>query len=209
MEKHLNVTEIYYSLQGESAYSGYPCIFIRLSECNLRCVYCDTQYAFGKGKSMAISSIMEEVKKYPCSLTEITGGEPLLQEDVDALFEELYKFSYKILLETNGAISLEKVPDYVIKIVDVKTPGSGMVDAFLKDNLDYLNDKDELKFVLTDKNDYQFALSFLAQYKPKVNIIHFSPLTEVLEPKELAKWMLKDGIKAKLTLQLHKIIGIE
>jgi 7-carboxy-7-deazaguanine synthase len=209
MEKHLNVTEIYYSLQGESAYSGYPCIFIRLSECNLRCVYCDTQYAFGKGKSMAISSIMEEVKKYPCSLTEITGGEPLLQEDVDALFEELHKSSYKILLETNGAISLEKVPDYVIKIVDVKTPGSGMVDAFLKDNLDYLNDKDELKFVLTDKNDYQFALSFLAQYKPKVNIIHFSPLTEVLEPKELAKWMLKDGIKAKLTLQLHKIIGIE
>jgi len=205
----LNVTEIYYSLQGESAYSGYPCIFIRLSECNLRCVYCDTQYAFGKGKSMAISSIMEEVKKYPCSLTEITGGEPLLQEDVDALFEELHKSSYKILLETNGAISLEKVPDYVIKIVDVKTPGSGMVDAFLKDNLDYLNDKDELKFVLTDKNDYQFALSFLAQYKPKVNIIHFSPLTEVLEPKELAKWMLKDGIKAKLTLQLHKIIGIE
>ncbi|CAO81334.1 7-carboxy-7-deazaguanine synthase QueE [Candidatus Cloacimonas acidaminovorans] len=209
MEKHLNVTEIFYSLQGESAYSGYPCIFIRLSECNLRCVYCDTQYAFGKGKSMAISSIMEEVKKYPCSLTEITGGEPLLQEDVDALFEELHKSSYKILLETNGAISLEKVPDYVIKIVDVKTPGSGMVDAFLKDNLDYLNDKDELKFVLTDKNDYQFALSFLAQYKPKVNIIHFSPLTEVLEPKELAKWMLKDGIKAKLTLQLHKIIGIE
>jgi len=205
----LNVTEIFYSLQGESAYSGYPCIFIRLSECNLRCVYCDTQYAFGKGKSMAISSIMEEVKKYPCSLTEITGGEPLLQEDVDALFEELHKSSYKILLETNGAISLEKVPDYVIKIVDVKTPGSGMVDAFLKDNLDYLNDKDELKFVLTDKNDYQFALSFLAQYKPKVNIIHFSPLTEVLEPKELAKWMLKDGIKAKLTLQLHKIIGIE
>ncbi len=205
----MNVTEIYYSLQGESAYSGYPCIFIRLSECNLRCVYCDTQYAFGKGKSMAISSIMEEVKKYPCSLTEITGGEPLLQEDVDALFEELHKSSYKILLETNGAISLEKVPDYVIKIVDVKTPGSGMVDAFLKDNLDYLNDKDELKFVLTDKNDYQFALSFLAQYKPKVNIIHFSPLTEVLEPKELAKWMLKDGIKAKLTLQLHKIIGIE
>ncbi len=108
----MNVTEIFYSLQGESTYSGYPCIFIRLSECNLRCVYCDTQYAFGKGKSMAISSIMEEVKKYPCSLIEITGGEPLLQEDVDALFEELYKFPYKILLETNGAISLEKVPDY-------------------------------------------------------------------------------------------------
>ena len=209
MEKHLNITEIFYSLQGESAYSGYPCIFIRLSECNLRCFYCDTQYAFGKGKSMAISSIMEEIKKYPCSLTEITGGEPLLQEDVDILFEALHQSSYKILLETNGTLSLEKVPAYVIKIVDVKTPGSGMVDAFLKDNLDYLNDKDELKFVLTDKNDYQFALSFLAQYKPKVNIIHFSPLTEVLEPKELAKWMLKDGIKAKLTLQLHKIIGIE
>lgn len=208
MEKHLNVTEIFYSLQGESTYSGYPCIFIRLSECNLRCVYCDTQYAFGKGKSMAISSIMEEVKKYPCSLIEITGGEPLLQEDVDALFEELYKFPYKILLETNGAISLEKVPDYVIKIVDVKTPGSGMEKSFLLENLQYLNPQDELKFVITDKVDYQFAVDFLKKYKPQVRCVHFSPVTELLNPKELACWMLEDGLEARLTLQLHKIIGI-
>ena len=208
MEKHLNVTEIYYSLQGESAYSGYPCIFIRLSECNLRCVYCDTQYAFGKGKSMAISSIMEEVKKYPCSLTEITGGEPLLQEDVDALFEELHKSSYKILLETNGAISLEKVPDYVIKIVDVKTPGSGMEKSFLPENLQYLNPQDELKFVITDKVDYQFALNFLKQNKPNIMNVHFSPVTEILKPKELACWMLEDGIQARLTLQLQKLIGM-
>ena len=204
----MNVTEIYYSLQGESAYSGYPCIFIRLSECNLRCVYCDTQYAFGKGKSMAISSIMEEVKKYPCSLTEITGGEPLLQEDVDALFEELHKSSYKILLETNGAISLEKVPDYVIKIVDVKTPGSGMEKSFLPENLQYLNPQDELKFVITDKVDYQFALNFLKQNKPNIMNVHFSPVTEILKPKELACWMLEDGIQARLTLQLQKLIGM-
>jgi len=208
MEKHLNITEIFYSLQGESAYSGYPCIFIRLSECNLRCFYCDTQYAFGKGKSMAISSIMEEIKKYPCSLTEITGGEPLLQEDVDILFEALHKSSYKVLLETNGTLSLEKVPAYVIKIVDVKTPGSGMEKSFLPENRQYLNPQDELKFVITDKVDYQFALNFLKQNKPNIMNVHFSPVTEILKPKELACWMLEDGIQARLTLQLQKLIGM-
>lgn len=208
MEKHLNVTEIYYSLQGESNYSGYPCIFIRLSECNLRCFYCDTQYAFGKGKSMAISSIMEEVKKFPCSLIEITGGEPLLQEDVDALFDTLHNLSYQILLETNGALSLANVPNYLIKIVDVKTPGSGMQNSFLPENLQYLNPQDELKFVLTDKMDYNFALQFLRENKPNIATVHFSPVTDVLNPKELAGWMLEDGMKAKLTLQLHKIIGM-
>ncbi|HPN27045.1 MAG TPA: radical SAM protein [Candidatus Cloacimonas sp.] len=209
MEKHLNVTDIFYSLQGESTYSGYPCIFIRLSECNLRCSYCDTQYAFGKGKSMAISSILEQIKKYPCSLTEITGGEPLFQEDIDALFEALHNAKYDILLETNGSISINNVPNYVIKIVDVKTPGSGMENSFLLANLQFLNTQDELKFVITDKVDYKFALSFIKQHNPSVKTIHFSPVTEVLNASELSKWMLEDGVKAKLTLQLHKIIGLE
>jgi 7-carboxy-7-deazaguanine synthase len=209
MEKHLNVTEIFYSLQGESTFSGYPCIFIRLSECNLHCSYCDTQYAFGKGKSMAISSILDEIKDFPCSLIEITGGEPLFQEDIDALFEALQQAKYDILLETNGSLTLAKVPHFVLKIVDVKTPGSGTGNSFLAENLAYLNEKDELKFVLTDRQDYQFALSFLEQNKPPVNIIHFSPVTELLDAKELAKWMLQDGVKAKLTLQLHKIIGLK
>ena len=122
MEKHLNISEIFYSLQGESSYAGYPCVFIRLAECNLRCSYCDTQYAFGKGRSMAISSILEEVQDYGCSLVEITGGEPLYQDDVLDLCSALGENQYKILLETNGSLYLGDVPDYVIKIVDVKPP---------------------------------------------------------------------------------------
>jgi 7-carboxy-7-deazaguanine synthase len=125
MEKHLNVTDIFYSLQGESTYSGYPCIFIRLSECNLRCSYCDTQYAFGKGKSMAISSILEQIKKYPCSLTEITGGEPLFQEDIDALFEALHNAKYDILLETNGSISITMFRIMLLKLLMLKPLAAG------------------------------------------------------------------------------------
>ncbi len=131
MEKHLNVSEIFYSLQGESSYAGYPCVFVRLSECNLRCSYCDTQYAFGDGRSMAISSILDEVKRFSCPLVEITGGEPLFQDDVITLCEELLGTNLSVLLETNGSLYLEDLPREVIKIVDVKTPGSGMGNSFL------------------------------------------------------------------------------
>ncbi len=208
MEKHLNITEIFYSLQGESSYAGYPCIFIRLSECNLRCSYCDTQYAFGKGKSLAISSIMEQVTQYPCKLVEITGGEPMYQDDVSELFNALHAMGYTILLETNGSIYLGDVPSYVIKIVDVKTPGSGASESFMKWNLKCLQPHDELKFVLTSYRDYLFAIDFIAQHTPTVQAIHLSPVQSLLDPKELASWMLEDGINAKLSLQLHKTLQI-
>ncbi len=208
MEKHLNINEIFYSLQGESNYAGYPCVFIRLSECNLRCSYCDTQYAFGKGKSLAISSIMEQVKAFPCKLVEITGGEPLYQDDVADLFTVLHDADYKILLETNGSLYMGEVPDYVIKIVDVKTPGSGMGESFMKWNLKCLNPHDELKFVITSYHDYRFAVDFIDANKPLVNAIHFSPVQSLLHPNDLAAWMLEDGVNAKLSLQLHKLLQI-
>ncbi|MCK9310489.1 MAG: radical SAM protein [Candidatus Cloacimonetes bacterium] len=208
MEKHLNISEIFYSLQGESNYSGYPCIFIRLSECNIRCSYCDTQYAFGKGKSMAISAIMEQIKAFPCTLVEITGGEPMLQDNVADLFVALHDAGYRILLETNGSIYLAEVPDYVIKIVDVKTPGSGMGESFMKWNLKCLNPQDELKFVLTHYPDYRFAVDFITQNQPQVSAIHFSPVQSTLHPHDLAAWMLEDGVNAKLSLQLHKLLQI-
>lgn len=208
MEKHLSVTEIFYSLQGESTYAGYPCVFIRLAECNLRCSFCDTQYAFGKGKSMPISAIVEQAKAYPCKLVEITGGEPLFQDDVTELFEALNNEQFTILLETNGSLYLGDVPDYVIKIVDVKTPGSAMAEAFMKWNLKCLNPADELKFVITNYPDYCYAKDFIKAHNPVVKAIHFSPVTSVLEPATLAQWMLEDGINARLTLQLHKKLDI-
>ena len=209
MEKHLNISEIFYSLQGESSYSGYPCVFIRLAECNLRCAYCDTQYAFGKGQSMAISSILQEVGKHPFKLVEITGGEPLFQDDVLDLISILHAQQYTILLETNGSLYLGDVPDYVIKIVDIKAPGSGMQDSFMKWNLKFLQAHDELKFVLTGYHDYLFALDFLKQHDPQVAAIHFAPVTDLLDPHSLAQWMLDDGVNARLGLQLHKLLNLK
>lgn len=209
MEKHLNISEVFYSLQGESSYAGYPCIFIRLAKCNLQCSFCDTQYAFGDGRSLAISSILDMVRGYPCQLVEITGGEPMLQDDVTELFTALHEASYKILLETNGSIYLGEVPDYVIKIVDVKTPGSGMGESFMKWNLKCLKATDELKFVITNYQDYRFALDFIETNHPLVQTIHFSPVTSLLPAEELAAWMLEDGQKAKLSLQLHKLLHMK
>lgn len=208
MEKHLNIAEIFYSLQGESSYAGYPCVFVRLSECNLRCSYCDTQYAFGSGRSMAISSILHEVSKYSCPLVEITGGEPLYQDDVVTLCEELLKQNMTVLLETNGSLYMEDIPKDVIKIVDVKTPGSGMGSSFMKWNLKFLSPHDELKFVITNYIDYQFALDFIQINQPKVAHIHFSPVSSVLEPSLLAAWMLEDRLQARLSLQLHRLLAI-
>ncbi len=209
MEQHLSINEIFFSLQGESTYAGFPCVFIRLAECNLRCSYCDTAYAFGRGRSMSISSIMEQVKSHPGKLVEITGGEPLYQDEVNILMEALHKDDYKILLETNGSLYLGEVPDYVIKIVDVKTPGSGMQNSFMKWNLKFLQKHDELKFVLTNYRDYCFARDFIGANQPQVAAIHLSPVPSLLDPHDLATWMLEDGINAKLSLQLHKLLNLK
>jgi len=204
----LEVCEVFYSLQGESSFAGLPCVFIRLSGCNLRCTWCDTQYAFETGTMMELERILDEVGKYPTKLVEITGGEPLLQEQSINLMQKLLEQRYTVLLETNGSIILNKVPPQVIKIVDVKCPGSGHGDSFLKQNLAFLQPHDELKFVLADRADYIFALDFIKQSSLQGRHLIFSPVTSSLKPETLAEWMLEDGASARLQLQLHKILSI-
>ena len=204
----LEVCEVFFSLQGESSFAGLPCVFIRLSGCNLRCTWCDTQYAFEAGTMMELEQILDEVGKYPTKLVEITGGEPLLQEQSINLMQKLLDQGSTVLLETNGSISLNKVPPQVIKIVDVKCPGSGHGDSFLKQNLAFLQPHDELKFVLADRVDYIFALDFIKQNSLQSKHLFFSPVTSSLKPETLAEWMLEDGASARLQLQLHKILSI-
>ena len=204
----LNISEIFCSIQGESTYAGLPCIFIRLAGCNLRCDYCDTTYSFESDISLSTNDIITKVKEYdPIKLVEITGGEPLLQPEVYQLIESLNKDGYTILLETNGSISLKNVPEYVIKIVDVKCPGSSEENSFLLENLEYINkEKDEIKFVLSDNFDYNWAKDFVMKYNLKDYEILFSPVSEKLEPQDLAKWIIDDKLPVRMQLQLHKII---
>ena len=204
----LNISEIFCSIQGESSYAGLPCVFIRLAGCNLRCGYCDTTYSYESNILLSINDIISKIKEYdPVKLVEITGGEPLLQPEVNQLFESLHKNGYIILLETNGSISLKDVPDYVIKIVDVKCPGSGEENSFLIENLEYINkEKDEIKFVLSNNFDYNWAKDFVMKYNLKDYEILFSPVSEKLEPQDLAKLIIKDKFPVRMQLQLHKII---
>jgi len=204
----LSVCEIFYSLQGESSYMGMPCILIRLAGCNLRCSYCDTKYSYAEGSSYTIEDICTEISKYPCMLVELTGGEPVWQEESILLMNELIQQGYKVLLETNGSLYLEDVPPEVIKIVDVKCPGSGHGDSFMKWNLKCLNPADELKFVLTSYVDYAFARDFVKKNELEGRVIHFSPVTSILQPEELAGWLLEDGLAVKLSLQLHKQLNL-
>ncbi len=205
----LSVCEIFYSLQGESSFAGRPCVFVRLSGCNLRCSYCDTQYAWGPGTKMEIPAILSEIRKHPAKLVEVTGGEPLWQEETYALLRVLCAEGYTCLLETNGSLWLEEMPDGVVRIIDVKCPGSGCGDSFMKWNLKRLKPRDELKFVLTAHWDYRFALDFITANSLEGRTIHFSPVTFVLKPETLARWMLADGAPARLQLQLHKLLDLK
>ncbi|HOY83722.1 MAG TPA: radical SAM protein [Candidatus Syntrophosphaera sp.] len=205
----LSVCEIFYSLQGESSFAGRPCVFIRLSGCNLRCSYCDTRYAWGPGTKMEIPEILSEIHRYPTRLVEVTGGEPLWQEQTYALLSALCAEGYTCLLETNGSLWLEEMPAEVVRIIDVKCPGSGCGDSFMKWNLKQLKPRDELKFVLTSPWDYRFALDFIRANSLQDRTIHFSPVTSVLKPETLAKWMLRDGVTARLQLQLHRILDLK
>lgn len=204
----LNLSEIFYSIQGESTCAGLPCIFIRLAGCNLRCKYCDTTYGYETSFSLEPGEILQEIQKYePVKLVEITGGEPLLQEEVYTLFELLDKNNYKILLETNGSIKLEKVPHYVTKIVDVKCPGSGEENSFLLGNLKHISPrKDEIKFVILDRRDYDWAKDFIKKHNLQKYIILFSPVLEKLESQKLARWITEDKLPVRMQLQLHKLI---
>jgi 7-carboxy-7-deazaguanine synthase len=203
----LEVTEIYKSVQGESTYMGLPCVFIRLTGCNLRCVWCDTPHAFYDGKKLSIHQIIDEVKLYDIKLVEITGGEPLLQKEVFPLMESLLEKKFKVMLETSGSLAINNVPAKVIKIIDLKCPGSGEENKNLWENLNHLTSTDEIKFVIADKADYEWSKKVLQDYDldKKVPVL-FSPVFEKLKLKDLTEWILEDNLPVRLHTQLHKYI---
>ena len=219
----MQITEIYKSLQGESTHAGLPCLFVRLTGCNLRCSWCDSEYAFYGGRKMTPEEVFTEVERLSPNggLVEITGGEPMLQErEVVPLMRQLLEGGYQVLLETSGERPLDRVPAGVIKIVDVKCPNSGEPDTFRMENLETLSDRDEIKFVLSDRADYEFARDFTQRHNlaKRVNAVLFSPAFRkeatgardsshcLLDPQELADWMVADSVPARLGLQLHKFI---
>ena len=204
----MNLTEIFLSIQGESTYAGLPCIFIRLSGCNLRCDYCDSTFSYSTKFKLSTQQILEQIVEYkPIKLVEITGGEPLLQDDIYALFEELHTQNYTILLETNGSINLDKVPNFVHKIVDIKCPDSTEGDSFLVSNIKLIDKKtDEIKFVLSSKKDYLWMKQKLIQFKLENHNILLSCVFDRLIPKELVEWVIKDKLAVRVQLQLHKYI---
>lgn len=219
----MQITEIYKSIQGESTYAGLPCVFVRLTGCNLRCSWCDSEYTFTGGRRRTLEEVVAEVKQLSPDggLVEITGGEPMLQErEVVPLMQRFLDEGYTVLLETSGERPLQRVPRRVVKIVDVKCPNSGEPDTFRLENLDCLNSEDEVKFVLSDRGDYEFARDFVARHRldEGVNAVLFSPAFSkqasgsrdasccLLDPRELAEWMLADGVPARLSLQIHKFV---
>ena len=203
----LKINEIFKSIQGESTHMGVPCTFIRLTYCNLRCSYCDTEYAFHEGKDMEISEIVDKVKSMNTQLVEITGGEPMLQEHVIHLMNILLKDKYSVLLETSGAISLKDVPTEIKKIVDFKCPSSNMKDKNLWSILEELVPHDEIKFVIGDYNDYKWVKEKIKKYSlDKKWTVLVSPVFNKIELKELADWILRDNLNVRLQLQMHKYI---
>lgn len=219
----MHIIEIYKSLQGESSYAGLPCVFVRLAGCNLRCAWCDSEYTFSGGKPMTLDAVEEEVRRllHAPGLVEITGGEPLLQErEAIPLMEQLLAGGYTVLLETSGERPLQRVPAAVTKIVDVKCPDSGEGDTFRLENLPWLTARDEVKFVIASRQDYEFARDFGREHTlaAKVASVIFSPAFRkeaagardvshcLVDPQDLAQWMLADGIQGRLGLQIHKFI---
>ena len=203
----LEVTEIFKSIQGESTHMGLPCVFVRLTGCNLRCVWCDTAYAFQGGKKLSIDEILEEIKSHNIDLIEITGGEPLMQEESILLMETLLKEKFRVMLETGGSLSIKDVPTKVIKVIDLKCPGSGEEDKNHWNNLNYLASTDEIKFVIADRADYEWSRATLHKYElDKKSHILFSPVFDKLNLKDLTEWILEDNLPVRLQTQLHKHI---
>jgi 7-carboxy-7-deazaguanine synthase len=203
----LRVTEIFRSIQGESTRAGFPCAFIRLTGCSLRCVWCDTAYAFHGGRQMTVEQAANEVLALETGLVEVTGGEPLEQEGVYPLMERLVDAGRTVLLETGGHVPVGRVDPRVIKILDVKTPGSGMESANLASNLDSLAPADELKFVLADRHDFEWALDAVRSGDlDRQRVVTFSPVWEGLAAADLAEWIRDSGRNIRLGLQLHKIL---
>jgi 7-carboxy-7-deazaguanine synthase len=204
----IKINEIFYSIQGESLYSGMPCIFIRLTGCNLRCSYCDTTYAYNEGRDSTIQAIERDIKTYSCDLVLITGGEPLMQNETRDLIHRLLEQGYRVLLETNGSYSLEHISESCIKIVDIKCPSSNEEGSTKLTNIKRLGPMDQLKFVVGDSGDYEYAVKVIETYCRGIpgERIFFSPVSGRLDPAKLASWILRDSLKARVQLQLHKII---
>ncbi|OED35172.1 7-carboxy-7-deazaguanine synthase [PVC group bacterium (ex Bugula neritina AB1)] len=201
----LYVSEIYKSIQGESSHAGLPCVFIRLSGCHLRCNYCDTEHAFSKGDKFSIEDILKKVFEMKTRVVELTGGEPLLQQESLSLLRELCDRDYTVLLETSGSLSIKDLPKKVHVIMDIKTPSSDEGESFMMNNLSYLKHGDEVKFVLADRMDYDWAVETFEAYDIDVPIL-FSPVHGVLDPKILAGWILEDNLKVRMQIQIHKYI---
>jgi 7-carboxy-7-deazaguanine synthase len=204
----LTVSEIYLSIQGESTHVGRPCVFVRMTACNLRCTWCDTPYAFTGGRSLTVEDVVARVAAFGCRLVELTGGEPLLQPDCVVLAQRLVDDGFDVLLETGGHLPIDEVPDQVVTVVDVKCPASGEAGAMHWPNLAQLSARDEVKFVIQDRADFDYARDVVTRHglAGRVAAILFSPVFGVLPPADLARWILEDGVPARLQLQVHKYV---
>lgn len=204
----LRITEIFYSLQGETRTAGLPTVFVRLTGCPLRCQYCDTAYAFSGGQIMSLDEIVERVAQYKPRYVCVTGGEPLAQPNCLPLLERLCDAGYEVSLETSGALDVAPVDRRVVKVVDLKTPGSAEVSRNLYDNIDHLTPNDQVKFVICSREDYEWAVSKLIQYRldERVDEVLFSPSHQQVTPRQLAEWIVEDNLPVRFQLQLHKVL---
>jgi 7-carboxy-7-deazaguanine synthase len=203
----LQITEIFHSIQGESTHVGQPCVFVRLTGCPLRCTWCDTEYAFHGGETMAFETILDRVRSYGCPLVEVTGGEPLHQPGALVLLMKLCDAGHQVMIETSGAFDISPIDPRVSIIMDVKCPGSGMTDQMRWANIEYLSQKDEVKFVLKDRTDYEWAKDIVKQYSLGDRCpVLFSPVFASLDSQPLAEWILSDRLPVRFQVQLHKLI---
>ncbi|MCX6549436.1 MAG: radical SAM protein [Acidobacteria bacterium] len=204
----LTINEIFHSIQGESSYAGQPCVFVRLTACDLRCAWCDTPYAFTEGRKMSVDDVLAAVAAYGCALVELTGGEPMLQDDVYPLMEGLLAQGHTVLVETGGHISVARIPSGVVRIVDVKCPASGESSRNHWPNLERVGLHDEVKFVIQDRHDYEFACQVVRRHDlaARCGAVQFSPVHGVLPPRDLAAWILADRLPVRLQVQVHKYI---
>lgn len=204
----LRVLEIYKSIQGESTWAGLPCTFVRLARCHLRCSWCDTAYAFYGGDPLSIEEIVRQCDVLDCSLVEITGGEPLVQEDCPRLAARLLDSGYTVIVETSGTLPISTLPEEAIKIMDLKCPGSGECEKNDWSNIDALSEHDEVKFVIADRNDYEWSLDAVRKHRlaDRCNAVLFAPVFGTIDPKSLAQWITEDNAPVRLQIQLHKIL---
>ena len=205
----MRITEIFHSIQGESSYAGRPCVFVRLTWCNLRCAWCDSEYTFSGGTDMSVAEVVERVRQFPCRLVEITGGEPLVQKrECVELVHQLCEEGYEVLIETSGSLDISVLDHRAVRILDIKCPGSGEETRNRWENLAHLTPRDEIKFVVIDRSDFDYALQVIDRYRldQRSPEVLFSPVWGRVELRDLASWIIDSGLRARMQLQLHKYI---